>query len=492
ERLDWTIQAQKPGPVQLEVTANTESPKPESMSYRILAIDRVAHYTRQQLCTDADGCWRLLEPPATLQDPNSASLTPIHHKQSCEIHHNSYGVAIHLPRARNYEDPFNPQHLIDANPETCWSSQQRPSPFPGNPPWIEISLPRPEVINQINLIPYWHNADFPVGFTVEVSENHKSWSQVLRVRRHVFNQNGPRRGDKIAQRFPLDHPAKARWVRLSFERLPLSIENYASVVQGYKAQLSGVEILNRANENLARLERGASIKASEYFTGWHDTPQTINKAFPKVMEIGLKWVRVGQWGDQTEWAAVEREKGKFALDPVTQKAIATLLKNRVGILYGLNYGNALYERPPAPGGGDLGPIYQEGHPFSFNGGPKTEAGREAFVRYVDYIVRKYQNRIQWYELWNEENGWYPGFNPEMYGKLLYAVGKHIKSIDPNIKLDALPIYMSIRGSAPTLATTRTSPVLRDKFVPNAKVALDVDSAKFFNLLIGRLSASAPA
>jgi inosine-uridine nucleoside N-ribohydrolase len=50
--------------------------------------------------------------------------------------------------------------------------------------------------------------------------------------------------------------------------------------------------------------------------------------------------------------------------------------------------------------------------------------------------------------------------------------------------------MSIRGSAPTLASTRTSPVLRDKFVPNAKVALDVDSTKFFNLLIGRLSAPA--
>lgn len=45
----------------------------------------------------------------------------------------------------------------------------------------------------------------------------------------------------------------------------------------------------------------------------------------------------------------------------------------------------------------------------------------------------------------------------------------------------------IRGSAPTLASTRTSPVMREKFVPNAKVAVDVDSAKFFDLLIGRLS-----
>jgi inosine-uridine nucleoside N-ribohydrolase len=47
--------------------------------------------------------------------------------------------------------------------------------------------------------------------------------------------------------------------------------------------------------------------------------------------------------------------------------------------------------------------------------------------------------------------------------------------------------MSIRGAAPTLASTRTSPVLRDKFVPNVKVAMDVDSPRFFDLLIGRLS-----
>jgi inosine-uridine nucleoside N-ribohydrolase len=47
--------------------------------------------------------------------------------------------------------------------------------------------------------------------------------------------------------------------------------------------------------------------------------------------------------------------------------------------------------------------------------------------------------------------------------------------------------MHIRGSAPTLASTRTSPVLRDGFKPNTKVALGVDSPKFFDLLIGRLT-----
>lgn len=47
--------------------------------------------------------------------------------------------------------------------------------------------------------------------------------------------------------------------------------------------------------------------------------------------------------------------------------------------------------------------------------------------------------------------------------------------------------MVIRGAAPTLAGTRISPVLRDKWVPNTRVALGVNSPRFFDLLIGRLS-----
>jgi len=34
---------------------------------------------------------------------------------------------------------------------------------------------------------------------------------------------------------------------------------------------------------------------------------------------------------------------------------------------------------------------------------------------------------------------------------------------------------------------KTSPVVREKWVPNTKVAVEVDSPRFFELLIGRLS-----
>lgn len=59
---------------------------------------------------------------------------------------------------------------------------------------------------------------------------------------------------------------------------------------------------------------------------------------------------------------------------------------------------------------------------------------------------------------------------------------------PGMEKDEL--NMPIRGSAPTLASTKTSPVLRDKWVPNTRVAVEVDSTRFFQLLIGRLAGKA--
>ena len=57
---------------------------------------------------------------------------------------------------------------------------------------------------------------------------------------------------------------------------------------------------------------------------------------------------------------------------------------------------------------------------------------------------------------------------------------------PGMEKD-LAASMTIRGSAPTRGSTKTSPVVREKYVPNTKVGVDVDSARFFELLIGRLA-----
>ena len=437
-RVDWTLKADKPGPVLIEVTASVKNKTEvvsESGSYKILVIDRNAKYTRQELCTDADGYWRLLERPATLQEGNAGVLSPVKHLKSSEIKRSPYGICAHLPRAKDYETPFSPSHLIDGDPETCWSSQQNNSPYPGVAPWAEIDLGKEATIKQINLIPYWANTDFPNGFSVLTSLDGKTWHTSIQITDYQLKEGKEKRGDKFVQAFELDKPVKARRVRVEFERLPLSGGNYAEVSQGYKARLSGIEVLDEKDGNVALIERGASVKTINFFTGWQNTAKTVNESFGRIFDIGLKWVRVSQWGDQTEWAAVEREKGKFQIDPVTDAGIRKLLDNGVDILYGLDYGNALYEsiNGDKPWG-DMGPIYTEGHPFYRNNGPRTEEGRQAFVRYVDFVVRKYGDRIKWWELWNEQNGWYPGHEPELYGKLLYAVAKHIKEINPDLKV----------------------------------------------------------
>jgi hypothetical protein len=435
-RIDWQLQAQAADRVKLEVSATLTSPQIhlfEADSYTLLILAADDNYTRQQLCTDDAGFWRILPRPETLQEGNAAPLTAIRHKKSSEIGHNPYGLCAQIPRARDYEDPFNPAHLIDGDPDTVWSSQQNASPYPGRPPWAQIDLGQEATIAQVNLLPYWRNSAFPLGFSIHTSRDGHIWHCVLNRNNYQFVESAEKRGDKFVQAFRLDSPVSARYLRVDFERLPRAHGNYAEVSEGYKARLSGIEVIDETGENIALLSRGATATVSDCFTCWQNTAQATNESFERLFDLGIKWIRIGQWGDQNEWAAVERVKGVFAMDPVCDAAINRLLDNGIGILFGLQYGNVLYGDRDEPWL-DIGPIYKEGHPFYLNCGPRTEEGRQAFVRYVDFVVRKYGDRITWWELWNEENGWFPEHQPELYGKLLLAVAKHIKSINPNLKV----------------------------------------------------------
>lgn len=436
QRINWIMRADKSDTAQLGLKVFLKSKNgviDQNISYKILVIDRSARYGRQELCTDEEGYWRLLEKPGTLQSGNTNSLTPVRHLKSSEIRHNTYGICVQLPKSRDYEDPFNPVHLIDGDAESCWSSQQNPSQYPGVPPWAEIDLGKVITVKQVNLVPYWHNTDFPVGFDMMVSLDGRNWTNVLRQTNYKILADGEKRGDKIVQPFSTGKPVKARYIRIEFVRLPLSGGNYAEVSQGYKARLSGIEVIDNSGHNAALKDIGASVRVNDFFTGWQNTKETVNASFNRVFDLGLKMVRVGQWGDQTEWAAVEREKGKYQMDAATDEGIRKLIDNGVNILYGLNYGNALYNQADTAWF-DIGPIYKEGSPFYKHVGPRTEEQRKAFVNYTDFVVRKYGYGIKWWELWNEENGWYPGFEPVYYGKLLYEVGKHIKEINPDLKV----------------------------------------------------------
>ena len=63
---------------------------------------------------------------------------------------------------------------------------------------------------------------------------------------------------------------------------------------------------------------------------------------------------------------------------------------------------------------------------------------------------------------------------------------------PKLEQEHAKANMQIRGSAPTLASTRNSPVLRDKFVPNTNVAIRCGFRKVFRFADRRLSGKAEA
>ena len=217
-RVNWHLSAKAPGQNVLNVTVSAGKNSSKSSDYKLLAVDPADHLSRQQLCTDADGFWRILDKPSTLQTGNTGALTPVEHKTASQIGHNMYGMCLQLPRSKDYEDPFDVAHLIDDDPQTSWSSMQRSSAYPGEAPWVEINLGASHTIKQINLIPHWNNGEFPLGFTVQTSTDEKDWQTVLTEKNYQLNKTGPKRGDKIAQLFPLKSPVTARYIRIDFQR----------------------------------------------------------------------------------------------------------------------------------------------------------------------------------------------------------------------------------------------------------------------------------
>jgi hypothetical protein len=171
-----------------------------------------------------------------------------------------------------------------------------------------------------------------------------------------------------------------------------------------------------------------------------------------VFDSGVKWVRIGQYensSDKTSWDWVEQEPGVYAVRSEVDEAIRSLDDNGVSIELQLCYGNPLYEgdaatRPqhldPAPPGiGDQ----DEPAPAIFHG-LKTEDEIQGFLNYARFMVNRYQDKIKYWEFWNEPNIGYWRPNVERreeraakgreYGRALCPVADVIHQVDPRSKV----------------------------------------------------------
>jgi hypothetical protein len=391
---------------------------------RAVCVDKMEP---RQLCTGAGGAWRLMPQSAPLQENNPAPLEPLATKKSSELPNSYIGVTAHLPRSRDFEAIFEPEHLVDGNHGTSWSGRAHATAVPGSTDWVEVYLKQPAGIKELRLVPYWRAEGFPADFDVKIRLR-GSWRTVQEVRRASL----PSSADEDKKRpytitFP--RPQQADAICIEATRFSAASSFFTDCAATYYFRLSEIEVIDSDGKNAAA---GASVKASWTFRSYYGSPEVIRETYAELFNLGVKWNRVGQWGDWTCWSIVEQKKGEYTIDPATDQAITESVQNGVNIVYCLCYGNPLYEDTPPLS--DPGPVWRYGHPFLGQGGPTEPEAIQAFVNYARFVANHFRGRVKWYEIWNEQNSWaWYGSppDPKAFGTLLRETAKAVKEADPD-------------------------------------------------------------
>jgi hypothetical protein len=165
----------------------------------------------------------------------------------------------------------------------------------------------------------------------------------------------------------------------------------------------------------------------------------------RLADAGVKWVRIGQYEDSsdlTSWDWIEQKRGVDAAPPGLDDYVKWLVDNGIKIEIQLDYGNPMYTSPagklpdsirPAPGFINYTPNRSL---YSIFWPPITPDQITAFDRYVRWMVHHFKGRVEYWELWNEEDigAWSPRPNPEQYGRLLKAFVAAVHDADPKAKV----------------------------------------------------------
>ncbi|MDM8006026.1 MAG: discoidin domain-containing protein [Phycisphaerae bacterium] len=394
---------------------------------RTVCVDRP---NPRELCTGAGGAWRFMPAPVPLQENNDAALEALPTMKSSELPDSCIGVTAHLPRPHDFEAIFEPEHLIDGKPETSWSGRAHATAVPGSSEWVEVYFSGTSSIKELRLLPYWRAEGFPADFDIKARDR-GSWKPVQQVRRAGLPPSaGEDKKRPYVITFP--RPVQADAICIEATRFTPTASFFTDCATTYYFRLSEIEAISADDKNVAAAAAGASAKASWTFRSYFNSAEVIRDTYGELYNLGVKWNRVGQWGDWTCWSIVEQKKGEYAIDPTTDEAITESIRNGVNIVYCLCYGNALYEETPPQA--NPGPLWRHGHPFMGNGGPTKPESIDAFVNYARFVANHFRGRVKWYEIWNEQNSWaWYGSppDPKTFGVLLRETAKAIKEVDPD-------------------------------------------------------------
>ncbi len=115
------------------------------------------------------------------------------------------------------------------------------------------------------------------------------------------------------------------------------------------------------------------------------------------------------------WSSVERVKGKFSVNSESDRLISWALIHKVKVLIVLDYGNKLYNIDK----------------------PVTKDQQILFLKYVDWVTKKYSSNKLMYEIYNE---WWGGENLKDSSILIKSADSYLNLIEGSSKI--------IRGNSP--------------------------------------------
>ncbi len=386
-----------------------------------LQIYRFGDLFVNALCPD-------FELDVALQEGNTRPRVKIQPKKSWELKDNRIGASTPgEPRSALADfQPWLPINLIDGDPRTFWVS--RGQAIQGeHPEWIRIDLAKESQVREIVLVPRRDGQGLPGKLRLEVSRDAFHWTK-------IYETEGLAPPEKPGEplHFPLTNPRPVKQVRITADDVPLV--RPGAYGWDHHFSLVGIQVIDSGGNDVALAARGAGITVSSTDHGIRLTHKELDMLWPIHFDIGFKWVRLAYCeagNSPLQWYYVERERGKYEIDARADEAITQTVAAGINIVLALSYGNWLYadepEVYPQRTRPELWQMINHMPPW-----PTSPQMREGFRNYVRFMVRHFKDRIRYYELWNEQDGW--GISAEQFVSLVKEIAPIVKEEYPEAKV----------------------------------------------------------
>ncbi len=397
-----------------------------------------------------------LLPDESLQEGNENQRTKIQLKKSDEIQSSFLGVNTSgMPRSRwtDYQ-PLEAVNLLDGDPQTCWLSRGTRRPEQ-DPAWVRLDFPREQSISRVVIVerpksnyvrpnytklPIRGAAEvgqaMPARMKIDYCSDGFTWNTLFEgetatlVKDGVLTVSGPENSA----------PIRAKSLKVT------ALESVNTENFGYSFSVGELQVLDEHNTNIAHISQGTGIVASSTEHGRNEI-EMQRVLWPVQVEAGFKWSRIGYHDDPINWHEVERKRGVFEVDPVTDAAITELCGHGIEFIMCLNFGNRLYTMRDTPKNQNINQDENrnEDRPFpqlwewyyDSPNPPTTPEEMDAWEKYVRFMVSKYRDRIHYFELWNEWNislYWGGEVNLEAFVEANRRAARIVRELAPDAKI----------------------------------------------------------